>query len=131
MEKVKNEKSKSKSHIKINNKNIIMIKGIYFTNQFEYARNYPENEDAKNKSLLISLVIPGNSFPVIEHPFENKDNEAIYKDKNGNVVKSIEMYVRNRLISVNPFGYYAKGLRMGYQSHFTIGIFIFLTQKII
>ena len=46
-------------------------------------------------SFLVSVVIPGNAFPVVEHPFAADG-------------------------SANPSGSKGKGCRGGYQSHFTL-----------
>jgi len=42
-------------------------KGIYFTSNYNYAKKYSE-ESETGKVFLISLVIPGNVYPVIEPP---------------------------------------------------------------
>ena len=63
------------------------------------------------------MIAPGNSFPVIEHPFENKDEET------GTIGNSVVIADVHRNVVVNPYGYYSKGQRKGYQSHFTIGTF--------
>jgi len=49
------------------------------------------------------MVIPGNSFPVVEHPFVSE------KDEKGIAVRK-----------VNPGGFKGKACRNGYQSHFTL-----------
>jgi len=72
-------------------------KGMYFTSNFEYASLYAalkqKSNPSKNKVFVVALVIPGNPFPVTEHPYVNgKPNEK---------------------------GYLGKGVRSGYQSHFT------------
>ena len=47
-------------------------KGIYFTSNLEYARHYSQlalsNSTGTFHFVILSLVSPGNPFPVIEHP---------------------------------------------------------------
>jgi hypothetical protein len=75
-------------------------RGIYFTDKYSYANRYatPSNKVTGYKVYLLAMVIPGNPFPVTEHPF-------IYE---------------NGRSTVNPEGYLGKACRPGYQSHITI-----------
>jgi len=68
--------------------------GTYFTSKFDYADKYTKEEDGI-KWFLVSLVIPGNSFPVVEDPYLPDG-------------------------SVNEGGYLGKACRTGYQSHLAI-----------
>jgi len=58
----------------------------------KYAKSGPDG----SKPFIVSMVIPGNSFPVVEHPFAADGSSA------------------------NPSGFKGKGCRGGYQSHFTL-----------
>jgi len=69
--------------------------GVYFTSKLGYADKYAKSGADGSKPFIVSMVIPGNSFPVVEHPFAT----------NG---------------SSNPSGYKGKACRNGYQSHFTL-----------
>jgi len=51
------------------------------------------------------LVTPGNPYPVTERPFD--------EDEDGKIIK------------MNPDGYYGKACKPGYQSHYTLGLFLF------
>ena len=54
------------------------------------------------KVFLISLVIPGNPYPVTEIPFT--------EDETG------------KILEYNPDGFYGKACQPGYQSHFTLSL---------
>jgi len=73
-------------------------RGMYFTKDIHYAAKYAQQMGERDRSgvkpVLLSLVIPGNPYPVTEHPFKS-DTE--FKE--------------------NPKGFYNKGLKSGYQSH--------------
>ena len=70
--------------------------GVYFTSKLGYANKYVKNDGPQGtKAFLVSVVIPGNAFPVVEHPFAADG-------------------------SANPSGSKGKGCRGGYQSHFTL-----------
>ena len=77
-------------------------KGIYFTSSMEYASRY-STKTTKGKVFILSLVISGNSFPIIEHPFKYIQNE------NGEIKKY-----------KNEKGFLGQACRPGYQSHYTI-----------
>jgi len=64
--------------------------GVYFTSKLGYADKYAKSGPDGSKPFIISMVIPGNSFPVVEHPF------------------------------ADPGGFKGKACRNGYQSHFTV-----------
>lgn len=66
--------------------------GIYFTSKLNYANMYAKESGDQGKVFLLSAVVPGNVFPVTEHPF--------LPDK-----------------TINPNGLYAKPFRPGYQAH--------------
>jgi len=82
-----------------------MKKGIYFTSEFEYANRYAGKNKEGLKVFLISLVTPGNPYPVTERPFD--------EDEDGKIIK------------MNPDGYYGKACKPGYQSHYILGLFFF------
>jgi len=86
-------------------------KGIYFTSTFDYAAKYViyhvESNPSHWKAFIISLVVPGNVFPVTENPFRTDTSGRILQNPNGTPM-------------LNLNGYYGKGIRAGYQSHFTI-----------
>jgi len=81
--------------------------GVYFTSKLEYADKYAKSGSDGSKPFIVSMVIPGNSFPVVEHPFV--DPPVYEKDKKGKSVKK-----------ANPDGYKGKACLSGYQSHFTL-----------
>jgi len=70
--------------------------GVYFTSKLGYADKYAKSGADGSKPFLVSMVIPGNIFPVIEHPFAADGSSA------------------------NPSGFKGKACRKGYQSHFTL-----------
>ena len=70
--------------------------GVYFTSKLGYADKYAKSGPHGSKPFIVSMVIPGNSFPVVEHPFAADGSSA------------------------NPSGFKGKGCRGGYQSHFTL-----------
>ena len=70
--------------------------GVYFTSKLGYADKYAKSGPDGSKPFIVSMVIPGNSFPVVEHPFAADGSSA------------------------NPSGFKGKGCRGGYQSHFTL-----------
>ena len=52
-------------------------KGIYFTSELKYAEKYSElaaQQHNKRAAIVISAVITGNPFPVIEHPFQDANS---------------------------------------------------------
>ena len=84
-------------------------KGMYFTSDFDYAANYARATPEGDALFMVSLVIPGNSYPVTEAPFLPN---APSKDQR------VE----------NPRGFYGKTCQSGYQSHYTLskgGFFFF------
>jgi len=68
-------------------------KGCYFTSSLDYALKYCEVKSIK--VILISLIIPGNVFPVSEAPFIDK--------------------------VVNENSYYGKACVKGFHTHYTVG----------
>ena len=81
--------------------------GVYFTSKLGYADKYAKSGTDGTKPFLVSMVIPGNTFPVVEHPFV--DPPVYEKDKKGNLVRK-----------ANSDGYKGKACLAGYQSHFTL-----------
>jgi hypothetical protein len=43
-------------------------KGVYFTSKLQYAANYSKESPGEGRVFLLSMVVPGNVFPVTEHP---------------------------------------------------------------
>jgi len=70
-------------------------KGIYFTSDFDYASNYTKPTAEGDSLFLVSLVIPGNPYPITEPPFLSHNRD-------------------------NPTGFYGKTCQSGYQSHYTL-----------
>jgi len=91
-------------------------KGLYFTTDPIFALQSLEHQkvgaDASpNKVLVLSILIPGNVFPVTEHPFKDENKEFFLDHPD---VPKKEQRVPN------PKGYYQKGIRPGYQCHYTL-----------
>lgn len=76
--------------------------GTYFTSQISYARSYNKSGRA-GRVFLVSLVIPGNAFPIAETPLN------ILEDAFGKVQ-----------LTPNAAGFYGKPCQRGYQSHYTL-----------
>lgn len=72
-------------------------KGIYFTSEFDYACKYSTPSE-QGKVFIVAMTIPGNTYPVTEHPFEEEGHQR----------------------RVSPNGYYGRPCRSGYQSHCTV-----------
>ena len=70
-------------------------KGIYFTSELDYAHQYAKKNENGNQCFILSLLIPGNTFPITESPFLPNGKK-------------------------NPQSYIGKPCRPGYQSHLTI-----------
>jgi len=71
-------------------------RGVYFTSNLKYASRYAK-ESPKVPGynvFLLSMVIPGNTFPVTEDPWDAEQK--------------------------NKQGYHGQPCRVGYQSHFTL-----------
>jgi len=81
--------------------------GVYFTSKLGYADKYAKSGPDGSKPFIVSMVIPGNSFPVVEHPFV--DPPVYEKDKKGITVRK-----------ANADGFKGKACYSGYQSHFTL-----------
>jgi len=85
-------------------------RGIYFTSYLKYASCYAQKTE-NGKIFLLSVVIPGNPFPVSEHPFS--------VDENGKIVES--MNTKGKFVKVpDPTGLY------GQVSHFSDFIYLFI-----
>ena len=69
--------------------------------------------------FLIAAVLPGNPYPVTEHPF------IPLKDQNGNLLSPPQFEMepapegKNKK-KPNPFGLLGQALKAGYQSHYTV-----------
>jgi len=79
-------------------------KGIYFTSSLEYSLQY----SPEDKVVIIAITLPGNSFPVIEHPF-------LIDNITGTVLLD-----SNKKRIINPEGYLGHSCKSGYQSHYSI-----------
>jgi len=88
---------------------------VYTTSKEKYARKYSKGNP---KVFVIGLVIVGNPFPVVEHPFITDEEKKVVmekqdqKDLNGKGI-----YKRK----VNEKGYFGKPINPGYDSHITLG----------
>jgi len=51
---------------------LFIFAGIYFTRDITYAAHYSRNSP---KVFVVAAVNPGNTFPVTEHPFPNKQQQ--------------------------------------------------------
>jgi len=75
-------------------------KGVYFTSDLGYALRYaPPLEGTGAKMLLISLVTPGNIFPVVEEAYLGGSGQP------------------------NPHGFLGLPCKQGYQAHYVLGLF--------
>jgi len=83
-------------------------RGIYFTSQFSYASHYSARNKEGRKVFLLSLVTPGNIFPVTEHPYLTKENGELL------------FIPGSRRPKPNPEGLLAQPCKVGYQSHYTL-----------
>jgi len=72
--------------------------GIYFTSSMNYASLYAKDSEKDGKVFLLSLVCPGNLFPITEVPFVT--DKGARKD--------------------NLNGYLGLSARPGYQAHYTM-----------
>jgi len=102
-------------------------RGMYFTSDLRYANMYAEIQAKKaNPSgpcganvFLIAAVLPGNPYPVTEHPFLPK------RDKDGKQLFPVQFEMDPTLEGKdkrkrNPFGLLGQACKAGYQSHYTI-----------
>jgi len=71
-------------------------RGIYFTSSYSYASRYSKDSPKEPgfRVFLLSMVVPGNPFPVTEDPW---DADHVIKQ-----------------------GYHGQACRPGYQSHYTL-----------
>lgn len=75
-------------------------RGIYFSSKLKYANLYAkESKPGEGKVFLVNLVIIGNPFPVIEHPFQC--------DQNGKVSYETLQNGENKQ-KINPKGFYGQ-----------------------
>ena len=75
------------------------FKGMYFSDSLLYAMKY-STKNAKNEfPFVISMVLPGNTFPIVEPPY----------------------ITHSGYTQENSHGFLKKPCKLGYQSHFTIG----------
>jgi len=76
--------------------------GIYFTSRMPYACEYAEL--AKDgRVFLLSVVVPGNAYPVTETPF---------------IIDQAQNWLKEKI--ENPEGLFGRPCRPGYQSHYVI-----------
>jgi len=71
-------------------------RGVYFTSNLNYASRYSKqsSKEPGYRVFLLSMVVPGNTFPVTEDPWDAEQK--------------------------NKTGYHGQPCRVGYQSHFTL-----------
>lgn len=79
--------------------------GIYLTSQVSYANMFA-TKTPEGRVFIVSLVAPGNIYPVTEPPFKDE----------GVIVDGSEVNVK----VPNPAGFLGKSCRPGYQSHFSV-----------
>jgi len=86
-------------------------KGIYFSSDLTYSIKYANPQNPKGKVIIVALTIPGNAYPITEHPFLiDSHGEVLMKtDSEG---KSMRLH--------NPDGFYEHGPQSGFQAHYTI-----------
>ena len=78
----------------------------------EYAKKYCQEN---LKVFVIGFVMVGNPFPVIEHPYMTNEEGKVIMQK-----------IEEDKPKKNENGYLGKPLNPGYQSHFTLGILLYL-----
>jgi hypothetical protein len=85
----------------------------------EYATTKPN----RRTPIIVSLVIPGNPFPVTEHPFVYEADGTLKKEKITSVVDPDGTQKKENFRNVvDSNGYCGKAIHNGgYQSHYTIG----------
>jgi hypothetical protein len=81
--------------------------GIYFTRDIDYAALYSK---ASPKVFVVAAVNPGNTFPVTEHPFLEKQQQ-----QPGVIAKLFAAANQGDKMSLN-----GKPGIPGYQSHYTV-----------
>lgn len=82
--------------------------GIYMTSHLSLARRFTEpnissSGNFKGRPYIVAAVIPGNVFPCTDHPFIDENGVKFSEEQGG-----------------NPNGYYGRGVRGGYESHYTL-----------
>jgi len=88
---------------------------VYTTSKEKYARKYCN----ENKNVfVIGLMIVGNPFPVIEHPFvTDKEGKNVMEKQEQKDSNGMDVYKRK----INENGYFGKPINLGYDSHITLG----------
>jgi hypothetical protein len=108
-------------------------RGMYFTSDLRYANAYAELQESKanpktfksgSKALpmLLAVVIPGNPYPVTEHPFIPKKG-ADGKPLNPpqfEMEEVVQGEVKKMRRKPNPLGLLGQACKAGHQSHFNI-----------
>ena len=68
--------------------------------------------------FVIGLMIVGNPFPVVEHPFAtDKDGKVEMEKQEQKGSNGMDVYKRK----VNEKGYFGKPINPGYDSHISLG----------
>ena len=86
-------------------------RGMYFTSDMRYSSTYAREHDPKGhpgvKVFLLAAVLPGNPYPVTEHPFVVPfvTDESIEGDDKR---------------KPNPVGLLGQACKGGYQSHYSV-----------
>jgi len=83
-------------------------RGMYFTSHLSYAAGYAP-PTPQGRVFLVSLVIPGNTFPVTEFPNQIPKGPAVNQIPNTQKGSSANLF---------PNSYKGKPCRKGYQSHY-------------
>ena len=102
-------------------------RGMYFTSDLQSADMSAEIQAKKANPtgpwganvFLIAAVLPGNPFPVTEHPFIPK------RDKDGKLLSPAQFEMDPALEGEdkrrrNPFGLLGQACKAGFQSHYTV-----------
>jgi len=83
-------------------------KGLYFTSRLEYSASFAQ-DTSLGKAFLVSLTVPGNSFPTSEPPFVTKDptNPESGKIKNpqGSLGRPCYLGYQSNYVEVDHDGY--------------------------
>jgi len=88
---------------------------VYTTSKEKYARKYSKGNP---KVFVIGLMIVGNPFPVVEHPFAtDKDGKVEMEKQEQKGSNGMDVYKRK----VNEKGYFGKPINPGYDSHISLG----------
>jgi len=102
-------------------------RGMYFTSDLRYANMYAEIQTRRHSLtspsgsnvFLVAAVLPGNPYPVTEHPFipkRDKDGKLLHPPKFEMEPTHEGKEKRKR----NPLGLLGQACKGGYQSHYAV-----------